>query len=154
MGAVPTWIRRWGYRIASNLLFVYRLVFRPTSHGVRCVVQRGDEVLLVRHTYGNRRWALPGGAMKRGEDPAQTARREMEEELGVDLPDWRPLGELRFRGAERARHHVFCFVAELADGELDLNAAEIAEARWYPADGLPEDRVTGTRSVVEKAWKD
>jgi 8-oxo-dGTP pyrophosphatase MutT (NUDIX family) len=153
VGGVPTWIRRWGYRAASNLLFVYRFVFRPSSRGVRCVLRRGDEVLLVRHTYGGRGWGLPGGAIRRREEPAATARREMEEELGVDVADWRPIGELRFAGADRARHHVFCFVAELPDGDLEVNGAEIAETGMYPADRLPEGVVDGTRLVVERAWR-
>lgn len=153
MGVVPTWLRRWGYRAASSLLYVYRFVFRPSLSGVRCVLRRGDQVLLVRHTYGSRDWALPGGAIKRREEPAATARREMGEELGVDVPQWTSIGELRFVGYERARHHVFCFVGELPEGDLDLNGAEISDARLYPVDQLPDDLVRGTRQVVERAWE-
>jgi 8-oxo-dGTP pyrophosphatase MutT (NUDIX family) len=152
VGEVTTWILRWGYRAASSLLFVYRFVFRPSLSGVRCVLRRGDEVLLVRHTYGSRDWALPGGGIKRGEDPAATARREMAEELGVDIADWRPIGELRFTGIERARHTVFCFVGELPDDGVEVNGVEIAEARLHPVDRLPDVVVRGTREVVKRAW--
>jgi 8-oxo-dGTP pyrophosphatase MutT (NUDIX family) len=150
VGGVPVPIRRLGYQVASKLLFVLRFVFRPSLRGVRCVLRRGDDVLIVRHTYGNRRWGLPGGAIKRREQPVEAARREMSEELGVDLA-WRSIGDMRFVGQERARHHVFCFTADLGDADVDVNAAEIAEARWFPADGLPEDAVTGTALVVERA---
>ena len=143
-------IRRLGYQVASKLLYVFRFVFRPSLRGVRCVLRRGDEVLIVRHTYGDRRWGLPGGAIKRREAPAEAARREMDEELGVDLV-WRSIGELRFVGHERARHHVYCYMAELSGGDVEVNAAEIAEARWYPVDGLPADAVKGTGLVVERS---
>jgi 8-oxo-dGTP pyrophosphatase MutT (NUDIX family) len=39
-------------------------------------------------------WALPGGRAEDGEDPPSTARRELAEEVGVDLPPEEVLGEL------------------------------------------------------------
>src|SRR5437870_4690431 len=75
-------VRRRGYRVAFALLRVYWFVRRPALHGVKCVLTNGDQVLLVRHTYGSRDWDLPGGAVSRGEPPVATARREMHEELG------------------------------------------------------------------------
>jgi len=50
-------------------------------------VERADgQVLLVRHSY-RQSWGLPGGLLKRGEDPATAALREAAEEVGlaVDL---------------------------------------------------------------------
>jgi ADP-ribose pyrophosphatase YjhB (NUDIX family) len=145
-------IRRSAYRVASRLLGAYRFVRRPTVRGVRCVLIRGGEVLLVRHTYGERAWALPGGLMRRGEAPEVTARREMHEELGLDIAAWRALGHLRFVGAERARHVVACLAATVPADELDLNAAEIQEIAWYPQDELPEDMLERTDEIVARAF--
>ena len=39
-------------------------------------------------------WALPGGRMDPGETPEETARRELHEELGLDLPTSAVLGRL------------------------------------------------------------
>ena len=50
------------------MLRAYRFVLHPRVRGVRCVLVHGDELLLVRHSYGDRRWGLPGGLIKRSED--------------------------------------------------------------------------------------
>lgn len=56
-------------------------------HGkaVGCVVLRGNQVLLVRHTYGSAKGKLliPGGHVQQGEMPEDAARREVLEETGV-----------------------------------------------------------------------
>jgi 8-oxo-dGTP pyrophosphatase MutT (NUDIX family) len=114
---IPVPLRRWAYRFASGLLLVYRLLRRPTFTGVKCVLTDGDLVLLVRHTYGQREWLLPGGSLKRDEPPLSAARREMREELGIDIADWTALGELTAY-TERGRDRLHCFQAELRDAAL------------------------------------
>ena len=151
--AVPAMIRRSAYRVASRLLGAYRFVRRPTVRGVRCVLIRGEEVLLVRHTYGQRGWALPGGLMRRGEAPEVTARREMREELGLEIAAWRALGHLRFIGAERARHVVACLAATAPAEEFELNPAEIHEIAWFSRDELPEDKLEQTDEIVARAFR-
>ena len=153
MARVPASIRRLAYRVASRLLGVYRLVRRPTLHGVRCVLSRGDEVLLVRHTYGDVRWGLPGGLTRRRETPAATARREMREELGVDVAAWRDLGVIRYASPDRSRHVVTCLAAPCPEGDPTPNEAEIAELGWFPVDELPGDELTWTREIIRRAWR-
>jgi ADP-ribose pyrophosphatase YjhB (NUDIX family) len=149
---VPAPIRRTAYRIAWLLLAAYRFIRRPTVRGVRCAVMRDREVLLVRHTYGDRDWALPGGLLRRGEDPREAARREMQEEIGLDIAVWRQVGILRFVGPERAHHVVDCFTGPAPDGvEPRANLSEIGEVRWFPVDDLPDDSIMRTDVIVEKA---
>jgi 8-oxo-dGTP diphosphatase len=49
------------------------------------VVIRGDEVLLVRHTYGmlKGKFLIPGGIVEEDEMPMECVEREVEEEAGV-----------------------------------------------------------------------
>jgi 8-oxo-dGTP pyrophosphatase MutT (NUDIX family) len=58
----------------------------------------GPAVLLTRRAVGLRshagQWALPGGRVDPGEVPLDAVRREMREEIGVDLPSSELLGVL------------------------------------------------------------
>jgi 8-oxo-dGTP pyrophosphatase MutT (NUDIX family) len=135
---LPVPIRRWGYRLAHAILRVYWFLRRPETHGVKCVLTRGDEVLLVRHTYGRHDWELPGGRIQSGEAPASTARREMREELGISIDDWTPLGRVTGRSAYRY-DTLHCFQAALDDAELTLDRGEIDAAAWFDRHALPSD---------------
>jgi len=130
--------RRRGYQVAFALLRAYWFVRRPTVHGVKCVLTYGDQVLLVRHAYGSRDWDLPGGAVRRGEPPVETARREMHEELGIAIEHWTPLGET-WTEVHRARGALNCYCAEIREPEFSFARAELAAAGWFPLGQLPPD---------------
>ena len=60
-------------------------LFRPTTVGVRALVIDDDgRVLLVRHSY-TAGWYLPGGGVARGESVIEGLRRELMEEVGIQL---------------------------------------------------------------------
>jgi 8-oxo-dGTP pyrophosphatase MutT (NUDIX family) len=129
---------RLAFRVGYRVLRVWWFVARPKQRGVKCVLTRGDRILLVRHTYGDReRWELPGGGVKRRESPREAARREVLEELGVDVGDWTALGDL-FERIDRKRDRLWCFSAELGDEHsIERDAAEIGAAEWFPRAELP-----------------
>jgi 8-oxo-dGTP pyrophosphatase MutT (NUDIX family) len=144
---LPVAVRRFAYRVAHRLLRVYWFTLRPTTDGAKCLLTIGDQVLLVRHTYGRPEWDLPGGTMRRHEAPAATARREMHEELGVMIDDWTWLG--RIDG--RVHHHpnrLHCFHAELDHDHLVFDAGEIAAAGWFTRDRLPPQTGDYARQII------
>ena len=59
-------------------------------------------VLLVKHTYGNFNWSLPGGLALPAEEPSLAAARELREETGARPRAGRDLGRL-LRGRPRLR---------------------------------------------------
>jgi 8-oxo-dGTP pyrophosphatase MutT (NUDIX family) len=127
---MPVPVRRVAYRVAHMLLRVYWRVARPHTRGVKCVVREGDAVVFVRHAYGDRRhWELPGGGIKRGEDPRDAAAREAHEELGLELAEWRDLGAVKVYGYGR-QTTIDCYEALSPGRALTVDAGEIAEARW------------------------
>ena len=99
---------------------------------------KGDQVLLVRKTYGER-WDIPGGYVDRGESPAQACRRELREELGLDREvgrllamDWAP------RDGEGDKILVVFDGGALGDaeGSIKLDHEEIDAWDWAPVDNL------------------
>jgi 8-oxo-dGTP pyrophosphatase MutT (NUDIX family) len=105
----------------------------------------GVEVLLVQRNPEQRfmggAWVFPGGAVHGGEDFADTARRELVEEAGIDLRDvetlvpfsrWITPLEVKIRFDT-----VFFVAAAPPDAEPRVDGAECVDARWIrPADAL------------------
>ncbi|MGN6170127.1 MAG: NUDIX hydrolase [Solirubrobacteraceae bacterium] len=147
--SLPLALRREAYRVAHRLLRVWWFVRRPTRHGVKCVLTDGDRVLLVRHTYGDRRWDLPGGNVRRSEPAGQAASREMEEELGIGVEHWDALGDI-LRISYGCEDTLHCFHAELGDPPLVLNGAEIDDAQWFPERELPAKVGRHVRPVLAR----
>lgn len=77
---------RLGYRLAYLGLRAWWLVRRPATHGAGVALWHEGKILLIRTSY-RPCYSLPGGFVRRGEPSEDAARREMREEVGVDLPN-------------------------------------------------------------------
>ena len=149
-----------GYRVALLLLRAWWVVGRTRSSGVRCVIRHGDDVLLVRHSYGDCRWMLPGGRVRRGEEPAATAAREMAQELGVACARWtvtgchgaRPAYRRSSREESFRRHSTWYLAGEAPHRDVRPRAMEIEDARWFPRQALPPDRSDALDEAVARGW--
>jgi ADP-ribose pyrophosphatase YjhB (NUDIX family) len=100
----------------------------------------GDRVLLVKPTY-KEAWEIPGGAIEVGESPRACCRRELIEELGLDLApgrllvfDWLPVE------AHRPDGWMFVFEGSVLDDAVTsrfvLQAEELMEWRFVDAADL------------------
>lgn len=126
----------------------------PPKHLVSyCVLvdPREDAVLLVDHRDAQR-WLPTGGHVDPGEHPAQTARREIHEELGIQ-PDFlqsvgpRPLMATVTETAGLSVGHVdvslwFVFEGSTSDA-LTVDPGEFVDSRWWTFDAVVEG--PGTR---------
>ncbi len=136
---LPAPLHRLGLRLAHALRKRWWRLARPDLAGV-CVIGLDDagRVLLVRHSYGTRLWALPGGAVGRGEAPAIAARREWAEEIGCALADLRLVGVLE-HSLHGARNTVHIYAGRIV-GQPRADGREIAALGLFARDDLPEDR--------------
>jgi 8-oxo-dGTP pyrophosphatase MutT (NUDIX family) len=139
--------RRLGFRLAYRGLQVWWFLRRPDTEGVKCLLLHEENVLLVRHTYGRRCWDMPGGGVRRREAPADTARREMREELGITGAEFVEAGTIHGRHSFR-RDTVHLFHARLPSPDVTPNLAELATVRWFARQQLPPDLGPYVRVVI------
>ena len=99
---------------------------------------RGGCVLTVRKR-GTQRFMLVGGKLEPGETAREAALRETAEEVGLRIADATLLGEFLSEAANEPGHtlHSTVFLVE-SDGD-PIASSEIAEVRWTPLRGYPDD---------------
>jgi len=154
---VPARLHRFALRCYQRLpvlgrRWVVRTVAPSYTVGAMCIIERTDGALLfVRHSYRSR-WGVPGGLLNRREDPDEGARREVWEEVGLDVE---LLGEPAVVVDAVPQRVDLVYRARPAAG-ADLDAVgpvspEIAEARWFPPDELPELQFETTGALMALA---
>ncbi|MBI5865337.1 MAG: NUDIX domain-containing protein [Planctomycetes bacterium] len=106
------------------------------KEGVVAVVFRQGRFLVIQRAAGilaGGAWCFVGGAIEPGETQEQALVREFREEVGGTVLPVQCVW--RFESAN-GRLRLFWWVAELPEGELTPNPAEVAEIRWCTTDEL------------------
>lgn len=109
------------------------------------VLDAGNRVLLIRHTY-RAGWHFPGGGVEKGETVEDALRRELHEEAAVDLT-----GPPELFGVYANQHlfpgdHIALFVVRAWKSKgFPKPNAEIAEHRLVPWDALPDGTTAPAR---------
>jgi 8-oxo-dGTP pyrophosphatase MutT (NUDIX family) len=134
------------YRAVSrSLLQPWFRLRRGITLGVRAaLIDRDNQVLLVRHTYAPG-WLLPGGGVERGETIYEAAVREVREEAGIVVNGRLNLHGIFSNEADFPGDHIACFIIREFTREPWSPTIEIAEARFFPLAALPEATTGGTR---------
>lgn len=105
------------------------------------LVRRGDTCLLARHNRGNASYSsCLAGFMEVGETPEETVRREVWEEVGIEVDNIR---YVRSQSWPFPSQLMLGFFADYKSGEIQVDGHEIAEAHWYSRDSLPHTPSAG-----------
>ncbi len=116
------------------------------SPAIITVVEKGDKILLARHSYRNQdMFTCVAGFLEHGETLEECVAREVREEIGIEVRD------VRYKGSQSwpfPDQYMLAFTAQWASGEIQVDHAEIDEARWFSRDALPN---TPSRGTV--AWR-
>jgi ADP-ribose pyrophosphatase YjhB (NUDIX family) len=148
---LPAALHRALLPVANLLRHRWRRWRKVPIAGVSVIITNltGD-VLLLKHSYGPAVWSLPGGGLSRGEHPLEAARREVREELGVELARIEPIGMLEevLSGSPHTAH----LFAAVCDRQPRPDRREVIEARFFPSHSLPEPLGRTTRDRIA-AWR-
>ncbi len=132
---------------ADGVRRAYWFVVRPMSVGVLgLVVDEAGRVLLVELTY-RRGWYLPGGGVKRKEALDDALRRELREEVGIELTAEPRLLGVYWNFAEQKSDTVAVFVVEHWRRE-PKRSLEIAADGFFAPGELPAETSPAARARV------
>jgi 8-oxo-dGTP pyrophosphatase MutT (NUDIX family) len=133
----------------------HEMLWLSTAAGA--VFDSDGRVLLGRRSdTGN--WALPGGIIDPGEEPADAAVREIFEETGViavpeSLVSVSVSPPTTYRNGDRVQYLDHTFRCRAAGGEARVNDSESVEVGWFSLGALPR-LSERTMSVLQRATSD
>jgi ADP-ribose pyrophosphatase YjhB (NUDIX family) len=140
-------------RACTNCDFVH---FTDPKVGVGVLVMQAGKLLLVQRIMKPEigKWSIPAGYLDYGEDPKETAVREVLEEtnLAVEISG---LVDVYFNrdGAAQGGASIFIlYSANLLGGTLKAGD-DAKAARFFGPDELPELAFTSTFDAVQSIWQ-
>jgi len=132
--------------------FIIYKILRKTTHGVRVIMIKKQEILLIKHPYDNF-WTLPGGGIKRYETSLQATKRETLEETGYKiLLPIKKLGKYKnFKNGKR--DFVTVYLAEKfiesKHNQNIIDKMEIEKSKWFNINSLPKTSASTKCRITE-----
>lgn len=105
--------------------------YRLSSHAV--IFNENRQVLLLKATYADCAWGLPGGGLDQGETVHEALIRECQEELGCDV-SIEYLSGVYYHSAVNS--HAFMFRCTLQNDQPINLSDEHSEYRWFDFEQL------------------
>ena len=118
-----------------SLFFILFAVFMKTIEVVAAIIREGDRVLATQRGYGEFEgmWEFPGGKIELGEEREEALKREIDEELAVEIVVEELVCTVEY---DYPNFHLtmHCYFCSIANGEVEL--LEHKSARWLAHDEL------------------
>lgn len=130
-------IKRTVIRLGYPLAKIFWFIFRPSSQAAKVVLNHENSILLIRHSFGPYYWTLPGGGIKKGEDPAIAAVREVKEELNINITTPIFLGTTPL-STDYKNCTIFVFSFSPPTQDFRIDEVELVEAKWFSLTELPK----------------
>lgn len=114
-----------------------------TASAAAVVINDKNEVLLLDHVLRPfATWGLPGGFLGRGEQPEAALKREIREEVGIEITD---ISLFRVRNHDR---HIEILYTARSNQTPQIKSREIINCGWFSADNLPERVSPGQKRMI------
>jgi 8-oxo-dGTP diphosphatase len=138
---LPGRLRRWSMRLTHTR-------FTVTAGAV--IFNDQKQVLLLKHRFrAGSGWGLPGGFLERGEQPIDALRRELREEISLEVED---VEVFAVRSFARPKQVEVLFRAR-ANASVKAVSVEVERAEWFELDSLPQGLPRDQQRYVERAAK-
>ena len=122
--------------ILFPLVRLYWKIFRPETFGVKVIIENNGKFLLVRNSYGYKRWTFVGGGIDKGESSEEAGIREVGEEVGLVLKNLKQIDSI-ISNQEGKRDNIEIFYSQVNSFELVVDEFEIEEAGWFKKEDFP-----------------
>lgn len=107
------------------------------------IVNEKKEVLLLNHVLRPfSGWGLPGGFIDYGENPEQAIRREVIEEVGIEVEN------LRMIRVRTLNSHIEVLFTARPVGVPEIKSREIFGLGWFEMENLPDSMSTPQKRVI------
>lgn len=111
------------------------------------IVDKNNRILLLKHVFrAGSGWGIPGGFINKGEQPEEAIRREVREEIGLELERV----ELIFLRTLKKTSQVEIYFRALPVGASQPRSIEIKSASWFEPDKLPEGLSRDQREIIAR----
>lgn len=139
---LPARFRRWAMRATHPR-------FTVTAGAI--VLNDDGKILLLKHRFrAGSGWGLPGGFLEAGEQPIDALRRELREEIELEVSDVEVFAARSFRKPRQVEILFRCRAA----GEAQPKTIEVERAEWFSLNSLPDGLPKDQRRFVERAVGD
>ena len=125
---------------------------------VSAIISRNGKILLCQRAAGpfKGKWGLPGGFLEEGESAEGGLRREMKEELEIEVKNIRLLtvegpAYYPFGGQDNYNIDICYLVVPVGEPEA-VDKSDVAEIDWFDPDKLP-DMAFESNVMAIKAWR-
>jgi 8-oxo-dGTP diphosphatase len=135
-------MRRWSMRVTHA---------RFTVTAGALIFNDEGQVLLLKHLFRpGSGWGLPGGFLEAGEQPLDALRRELREEIGLEVESVQVFAARSFKKPRQVEVLFRC----RARGDPKPRSMEVERAGWFSPKSLPEGLPEDQRMLVERAASD
>ncbi|MEA3295571.1 MAG: isoleucine--tRNA ligase [Patescibacteria group bacterium] len=137
--------------ISATAKFKLKYPVGKTGRGVGALVYNDkNEVLLLRRNENGRRktWAMPGGKVDKGETFKEALKREVMEELGVEIVSAEPF-VAKPDIFEGRLFETVCFKVKIKGEPAVMEKNKVDKLEWFSFDDLPEVNYPPSRDALE-----
>ena len=108
------------------------------------------QVLLLKHRFrAGSGWGLPGGFLEAGEQPLEALKRELREEIGVEVETAHIFASRSFKKPRQVEVLFRCGIT----GVAKPRTMEVERAEWFSINSLPDGLPRDQRLLIERAAK-